>query len=219
MSIRCDDCGYLFSKKRSSCPFCGGNIIQDDRPDADLLAAGFTMAPQGRQQAASNDPFAAMRQAYEQEQRQTSSVPTPPPVQEPKEPDRPQGGVDFFSQFQGGAPSTGAVPTVGSTYQSPQEQAPTRQPDPYEAELRELERQQRRLDRQYRCAAFWNRLSSLRWGMLFRVIVVLLVVVSAIGLWNMRYTILNSVLDFLISLLPIALIIWGIWLLVRSIFR
>ena len=26
MSIRCDDCRYLFSKKRSGCPFCGGPI-------------------------------------------------------------------------------------------------------------------------------------------------------------------------------------------------
>lgn len=218
MSIRCDDCGYLFSKKRSSCPFCGGSIIQDDRPDADLLAAGFTMAPQGRQRKAPADPFAAMRQAYEQEQQQTQPIPTAPSAQAPSEPERPQGGVDFFSQFQdSSAPE--AVPTVESTHRSPSQPQPVPQPDPYEAELRELERQQRRLDRQYRRAAFWNRLSSLRWGTLSRVVVVVLVVVAAIGLWTMRYTILNSILELIIALLPIALIIGGIWMLLRSIFR
>ena len=167
MAIRCDDCRYLFSKKRVSCPFCGGQTIRDDRPDADLLAAGYTMAPQGRQQTIPDDPFEAMLRAYQQE----------PPRRQPT------------------------------------------QPDPYEAELREIERQQRRLERQYRRAAFWDRLSSFRWGSVFRVVVFVLVVLAAIGLWNMRYTILNSVLDLVIGILPVVLLIWGIWLLIRSIFR
>ena len=105
MAIRCDDCRYLFSKKRVSCPFCGGQTIRDDRPDADLLAAGYTMAPQGRQKAAPADPFEAMLRAYQEEQQQTQPIPTPPPAAEPSEPEQPQGGVDFFSQFQSRAPS------------------------------------------------------------------------------------------------------------------
>ena len=88
-----------------------------------------------------------------------------------------------------------------------------------EAELRELERQQRRLERQYRRTALWNRLSSLRWGTVFRVVVFLLVVVTAIGLWKMRYAILNSVLNLAIGILPVVLLVWGIWMLIRSIFR
>lgn len=54
---------------------------------------------------------------------------------------------------------------------------------------------------------------------MFRVVVFVLVVLAAIGLWNMRYTILNSVLDLVIGILPVVLLIWGIWLLIRSIFR
>ncbi|MDO5593833.1 MAG: hypothetical protein Q4G01_03335, partial [Eubacteriales bacterium] len=81
------------------------------------------------------------------------------------------------------------------------------------------ERQQRRLERQYRRTALWNRLSSLRWGTVFRVVVFLLVVVTAIGLWKMRYAILNSVLNLAIGILPVVLLVWGIWMLIRSIFR
>lgn len=221
MAIRCDDCRYLFSKKRVSCPFCGGQTIRDDRPDADLLAAGYTMAPQGRQKAAPADPFEAMLRAYQEEQQQTQPIPTPPAA-EPSEPEQPQGGVDFFSQFQSGAPAAD-IPTVESTRRAQPQPEPARrqptQPDPYETELREIERQQRRLERQYRRAAFWDRLSSLRWGTVFRVVVFVLVVLAAIGLWNMRYTILNSVLNLVIGILPVALLVWGIWLLIRSIFR
>lgn len=219
MAIRCDDCRYLFSKKRVSCPFCGGQTIRDDRPDADLLAAGYTMAPQGRQQTIPDDPFEAMLRAYQEEQ--TQPIPTPPAA-EPSQPEQPQDGVDFFSHFQGGSPAAD-IPTVESTRRSqPQPESPRRQPpqpDPYEAELREIERQQRRLERQYRRAAFWDRLSSFRWGSVFRVVVFVLVVLAAIGLWNMRYTILNSVLNLVIGILPVVLLIWGIWLLIRSIFR
>ena len=219
MAIRCDDCRYLFSKKRVSCPFCGGQTIRDDRPDADLLAAGYTMAPQGRQQTIPDDPFEAMLRAYQEEQ--TQPIPTPPAA-EPSQPEQPQDGVDFFSHFQGGSPAAD-IPTVESTRRSqPQQEPPRRQPpqpDPYEAELREIERQQRRLERQYRRAAFWDRLSSFRWGSVFRVVVFVLVVLAAIGLWNMRYTILNSVLNLVIGILPVVLLIWGIWLLIRSIFR
>lgn len=219
MAIRCDDCRYLFSKKRVSCPFCGGQTIRDDRPDADLLAAGYTMAPQGRQQTIPDDPFEAMLRAYQEEQ--TQPIPTPPAA-EPSQPEQPQDGVDFFSHFQGGSPAAD-IPTVESTHRSqPQQEPPRRQPtqpDPYEAELREIERQQRRLERQYRRAAFWDRLSSFRWGSVFRVVVFVLVVLAAIGLWNMRYTILNSVLDLVIGILPVILLVWGIWLLIRSIFR
>lgn len=219
MAIRCDDCRYLFSKKRVSCPFCGGQTIRDDRPDADLLAAGYTMAPQGRQQTIPDDPFEAMLRAYQEEQ--TQPIPTPPAA-EPSQPEQPQDGVDFFSHFQGGSPAAD-IPTVESTRRSqPQPESPRRQPprpDPYEAELREIERQQRRLERQYRRAAFWDRLSSFRWGSVFRVVVFVLVVLAAIGLWNMRYTILNSVLNLVIGILPVLLLVWGIWLLIRSIFR
>lgn len=219
MAIRCDDCRYLFSKNRVSCPFCGGQTIRDDRPDADLLAAGYTMAPQGRQQTIPDDPFEAMLRAYQEEQ--TQPIPTPPAA-EPSQPEQPQDGVDFFSHFQGGSPAAD-IPTVESTHRSqPQQEPPRRQPtqpDPYEAELREIERQQRRLERQYRRVAFWDRLSSFRWGSVFRVVVFVLVVLAAIGLWNMRYTILNSVLDLVIGILPVVLLIWGIWLLIRSIFR
>lgn len=223
MSIRCDDCRYLFSKKRSGCPFCGGPTIQDDRPDADLLSAGYTVAPQGRQRTAPADPFEAMLRAYQEEQQQTQPIPIPSPAAEPSEPKQPQGGVDFFAQFRGGTPSVD-IPTVDSAHRSPPQQQPaqrqpTHQPDPYEAELRELERQQRRLERQYRRTALWNRLSSLRWGTVFRVVVFLLVVVTAIGLWKMRYAILNSVLNLAIGILPVVLLVWGIWMLIRSIFR
>lgn len=221
MAIRCDDCRYLFSKKRVSCPFCGGQTIRDDRPDADLLATGYTMAPQGRRDTPqpTADPFEAMLRAYQEEQQQTHPIPTSPAA-EPSAPERPQGGVDFFSQFQGDSTPSADIPTVDSTRRSqPQPEPARRQPDPYEAELRELERQQRRLERQYRRAAFWDRLASLRWGAVFRVVVFVLVVIAAIGLWNMRYTILNSVLNLVIGFLPVILIVWGIWMLIRSIFR
>lgn len=219
MAIRCDDCRYLFSKKRVSCPFCGGQTIPGRpprrRPAGRRLHHG---SPRPEQQTIPDDPFEAMLRAY---QRNRPS-PSPRPCGRAVPAEQPQDGVDFFSHFQGGSPAAD-IPTVESTRRSqPQQEPPRRQPtqpDPYEAELREIERQQRRLERQYRRAAFWDRLSSFRWGSVFRVVVFVLVVLAAIGLWNMRYTILNSVIDLVIGILPVVLLIWGIWLLIRSIFR
>ncbi len=223
MSIRCDDCRYLFSKKRSGCPFCGGPTIQDDRPDADLLSAGYTVAPRPTE----NHPCRPLRGHAPRLPGGAAADPAHPPYRllRQSRPNRNSPKVGWIS-----SPSSRAAPlrwtsprwtppiVLSPAAACPQRQ-PTHQPDPYEAELRELERQQRRLERQYRRTALWNRLSSLRWGTVFRVVVFLLVVVTAIGLWKMRYAILNSVLNLAIGILPVVLLVWGIWMLIRSIFR
>lgn len=219
MAIRCDDCRYLFSKKRVSCPFCGG---QTSGMTARRRPAGPPATP-WLPKADSKPSLTTPSRPCSAPTRRNRPSPSPRPLRQSRpQPEQPQDGVDFFSHFQGGSPAAD-IPTVESTRRSqPQQEPPRRQPtqpDPYEAELREIERQQRRLERQYRRAAFWDRLSSFRWGSVFRVVVFVLVVLAAIGLWNMRYTILNSVLDLVIGILPVVLLIWGIWLLIRSIFR
>lgn len=219
MAIRCDDCHYLFSKKRSSCPFCGGRVYRDDNTDATLLAAGFAFAPQGRQQEQHSDPIQSLRQAYYREQQQPTppdARPTPPPIFTPK-PEADQDNLDFFAQFQAPEHST-PIPTVATTYQpTHQENSRRRQQNPYEAERQALERERRRLDRQARRAAFWDRVAGLHWGTIGRVVVIIAVVLAALAIWSMRYVILDSVLSFLIALMPILLIIGGIVWVIRKI--
>lgn len=207
MAIRCDDCHYLFPQKRSSCPFCGSRVSRDDRTDDALLTAGFTFAPQGRRQKQASTPTQDLRYAYEQEQAR----PTPEPEASPD-------NKDFFAQFQAPEHAT-PIPTVAATYQSPLEREPARrrQRNPYEAELRALERERRRIDRQARRASFWNRITGLHWGIIGRVVVIIAVVLAVLAIWRMRYMILDSVLSFLVALMPLLLIIGGIVWVIRKI--
>ena len=236
MAFICDDCQYIFSKKRSSCPFCGGRVYNNNSSESMLLNDGYSWAPgQEPKETTKNtetptDHFEDLRQSFFEQQGSsvpTSSIPTvapqvsspkSPPRNQPKPPTNSPSESDYFSQFGDPSSSDDTIPTVDPRVQQTQH-LQTQRPDAYEQELQELERLRRRAERQYRRRAALNSVLNIRWRAIFRIIFIVILVIAAISIWSIRYIIFSSIVNFLISLLPIVLIIWVLWYLIRSLFR
>ena len=128
----------------------------------------------------------------------------------------------FFAQFN--SPSEPFVPEVeipterqiatdsSSTPTSPYYD------ESYENEMRLLEEQQRRIQREYNRLARRNFLSSVRWRTIFRFLSILGIIILLIVIWNMRFVIIESITNFLVSLIPIVIAIGIIWYLIKSFF-
>ena len=240
MAFRCDDCRYIYKKKRTSCPFCGGRVYNDSNSNDSLLSAGFTWAP-GQSQVSTDtighaqsehsqndDPFERLRQDFFNEQHhhtrlEAASVPTVtpvPPVKATAESPRDCSDDDFFSGAGTSSVPINNIPTVTPRVgQSQTVSTPNNNPDPYERELQELERQRQREERRYRRREVLNFFANIRWRTIFRILLISAIILVGITIWNMRYVILNSILNLIIALIPSILIIWIIWYLVRSLFR
>lgn len=236
MAFVCDDCQYIFSKKRSSCPFCGSRVYNNSNTESSLLNDGYSWAPghkpkeTNKKVETTHDHFEDLRQSFfEQQESDTSQTSAPevaPRVSSPKNKTNnlPRESInstpesDFFSQF--GDPSSHAdnIPIVVPHVQQAQTRLPQQQ-EPYEQELQEIERQRQQAERQYRRRAVINSILNIRWRAIFRIILIVILVIAAISIWNMRYVIFSSIINFLMGLLPIILIILGLWYIIRSLFR
>ena len=246
LAFRCEDCRYVFQERHLSCPFCGEPLRNDGRSIDELLRAGFRAAPGEKRSASAaqpDDPLEELRRAYYQQQAQTARQPEPMPEPAPEptpapsrariarpQPAQPETGsaasgpvgADYLAQAAGSSASH-TLPVVEPPAPVT---APTPAPaadDPYEAELRRLERQRRRLDRQYRWNAVASAFANIRWNAVIRVVAVLFVVALVVSAWQMRYAIASALVSMILELLtvfmPVVLIIWGIWYLLRLFFR
>lgn len=263
MAYICDDCFYVFSKKRNTCPVCGRRVQNDPRPERVLLASGYTWAPghEPRQTTPSatatqtnqstpqsvNPITAELKGAYQQQHTNPPSSPAGPivpptsqvqaqPIQEqplpepvpriipitPPIPNTPQ-DPGYFGQTGNQPEPIEPIPTVPYPPISDPEPVVTLENDPYQNRIDELNRQQERLRQEqerFRRRAerreFWNRLGNIRWGTGFRVLGYIFLAICAITIWKMRYVIFNSLLSFLISLIPLFLLIWIYWLILRG---
>lgn len=230
MTYLCDDCKYIFPNKRSSCPFCGGRVYNNTLLEKDLLNDGYLQAPvkapKGNQQnhIKAENPYDDLRHAFFNAQETVfskSKVPKMPPRTSeslPEDDNVIPSGTDYFSQFSRTLNNENNIPTVEAPTQTQQSDS-SPQNDPYEQELQELERQRRRLDRQYRRRSALNFISNIRWRAVFRILFVILLIIIAVTIWQMRYVIFNSIISFIVSLLPIVIIVWILWYIFRSFFR
>lgn len=235
MAFICDDCQYIFSKKRSSCPFCGGRVYNSDSPESTLLHDGYSWAP-GQKPVetrhdgeATNNPFEDLRQEFfDQQEPDTTSTSIPEvspggstqksqPQSQTTDPAHTASERDYFSQFDTSS-RTDDIPVVDPYVRRTQTPPPV-QPDPYEQELQELERQRQRIERQYRRRAALDSILNIRWPGIFRILLIIILITGAISIWTMRYAIFLALINLLVSLLPIVLVIWIVWYLIRSIFR
>ena len=230
MAYICDDCKYIFQNKRSSCPFCGGRVYNSTLLEKNLLNDGYMQAPvkatkeNHQNHVKSENPYHDLRQAFFNAHVTDSSKSKIPEVAPATSESLPQNnkatpsGTDFFSQFSGTPNSGGDIPTVEVPPQTQQPETLS-QNDPYEQELQELERQRRRLDRRYRRRSALIFISNIRWRAIFRILFVILLIIIAVTIWQMRYVIFNSMISFLTSLLPIIIIVLILWYIFRSLFR
>lgn len=130
----------------------------------------------------------------------------------------------FFAQFSADSePSAPEVeissipPTISPTSSNPTSTYHD-EDTTYDREMQRLEAQQRRLQRDYTRLAISNFFRNIRWRNVFRFITIVGTVVIAIVIWNMRYIIIESITNFLISLIPI-IIIAILWYLIKSFFK
>lgn len=230
MAYICDDCKYIFPNKRSSCPFCGGRVYNSTIFEENLLNGGYLQAPvkatkeNHQNHVKSKNHYDDLRQAFFNSQVTDSfkskNLEVSPKTSEshPQNDKTTPPGTDYFSRFSGTSNSGNDIPTVEVPPQTQQSET-TLQNDSYEQELQELERQRRRLDRQYRRRAAFNFISNIRWRAIFRILFVILLIIIAVIIWQMRYVIFNSIISFIVSLLPIIIIVWILWYIFRSFFR
>lgn len=125
---------------------------------------------------------------------------------------------DFFSQFQTSTTPAADIPTVGRASENRTIINPPVD-DNLEGELHSIERQQIRIRNNYRRLAIMNFFSNINWRVVFRIILVIAVTLGIWTIWKMRYVILESVLNFLIALLPLIIIIGVIIWFFKSMFK
>lgn len=225
MAYICDDCKYVFPSRRSSCPFCGGRVYNNTLPEQSLFNNGYSLAPckmtkaKKQSDVTKENPYDDLRRAFFSTQTLSFSGninPEEPPQKSEgitaDDKDEPS-GVDFFSQFSKKTNGGIDIPTVEP--QRVHQSEAQLQNVLYEQELQELKRRQRRFDRQYRRRAVLGFIANIKWQAVFRVLFVVFLIVIAIAIWQLRYVIFNSIISFLITLLPIVLIVWILWYFFR----
>ena len=232
MAFYCDNCNYIFYKKRTSCPYCGMSLDMDQLPEEELLAQGYTVAPGEKkgggktnaqtlieQMSNSFTGGAAVTPAPNPKPVKTQEKPRPavsiPPVKpQPVQPVKPQ-GTDFFA----------ALSANGAMQQLPVVQAPANPAqanediEVYNRTLRELAADQRRLRRQQRMAEIFHSFGNIPAGSILRILLFIGAILVLIGLWNARYVILDAFMSLIMSILPTLVILWLLWTIIRSFFR
>ncbi len=249
MSYRCNNCLYIYPSKRSNCPFCGGRIFENNISDEELIRDGFTQAPSPTSineeipaiNEITNDFHASNnRNHYEELQASYNSehlannsnkhtlnrneIPSnnQSSFSKASGSSSPSSEGGYFAQFTSDSyhsPEVETTPTPPTISPATSSTAPTYRDEAYEQEMQRLETQQRRLQRDYHRLAVRNFISNIRWRTVFRIIGVLGIIILAIVIWSMRYTIIESITNFLISLIPIVIIIAILWYLIKGLFK
>lgn len=249
MSYRCNNCLYIFPSKFSNCPFCGSRIFENEVSDIELISDGFVHAPipvsSNENTVATNDIignhtsktsniFEELQASYNSEHISDSSqenpsnnnkIPSEAHNSSPKANSSISSSTEggYFAQFTSdSSPSVTEVetsstpPIVSPSSSNP---APTYHDEAYEREMQRLEAQQRRIQRDYNRLAVSNFFRNIRWRNVFRILFILGIIILAIVIWSMRYIIIESITNFLISLIPIIIIIAILWYLIKSFFK
>ncbi|MDD6032940.1 MAG: hypothetical protein PUC47_05565 [Oscillospiraceae bacterium] len=222
MAHFCNYCEYLFDRPHKNCPVCGGPINSDSRPNSALQALGYCPAPGVQLQADAQDDFySALDKAFRAQhtdetgkthpapvsgpQPQTNLPPTPtiPPLEE----------EGFFGQYEQSSTRAHIPEQVapGPSARAEQDDM-NRALDEYTRQVRATVRPARRLR-----GSSWPQ--AFNWGLFWRIMMVVGVVLFLMYVWSQRFVIANAILNLFIALIPGILIIWVIIWLIRSLFR
>lgn len=124
----------------------------------------------------------------------------------------------YFSQFAVSSGST--APEVEIPSITPSDQSASGFYDEaYEKEMRRLENQQRRLNREYNRLALSNFLINIPWRAVLHMICVFAALIFLLTLWHMRFAILEFLISFLIALLPVGFIAVVFWYMIKLFFH
>lgn len=89
----------------------------------------------------------------------------------------------------------------------------------YEKEMQRLKNQQRRINREYNRLALFNFLINIPWRAVLHMICVFAAMIFILTLWHLRFAILESLITFLIALLPVGFIAVIFWYMVKAFFN
>lgn len=245
MPFVCYDCQIIFSRRYANCPYCGGRVLPSDSSQESLIREGFSLAPINSERNPSiqsqannsnnsdnSDIFASLRESYQREHEQSSHQPqnrssNNPPSQERIPPRAQPADVqpalnshdnnDFFAHSQSQR-TIQSIPTISTS--SARNTAPvSRGCNTNESRSALIERQQRRIRNNYRRASLDSLFDRITWKTVLWIILILVIVACVVTVWKMRYVILNSIMNFAISLIPLILVVWIIVHLIKSIFK
>ena len=234
MSYRCNVCMYIFLNTNRNCPYCGNRIYQNSVSDSELIKEGFSYAPTERSHSndrnnavgkTSQDIYSNLMASFDQEYSLQNSNPVQNTQIAPPVPSVSDSTSDFLSQLKSSdTQSSISAPVVPKPVISKQSDSLSSigidyNDEAYNREMRRLEAQQRRIQRDARRLAISSFIHNTSWHRVFRFAGVLSIIVVLIVAWQMRYAILESVTNFIVSLIPLALAVGIFWALIKSFFK
>lgn len=243
MTYRCPVCKLLFANMPVQCPQCRGPVVIDVEDAQHFLSRGYNHhgtavpaaqtqqqkkgqpaagSPKTVRQAAAPEPtirdedlLESLRTSYRQQHR--TAPETGGPV--PPAPGQPSAAPAGQTQTAGTAQAVPAAQENSAAHARPAAHE-NRDPFAFTEEPR-VERHTEPYRRRRNGAgwfAFRNAMAGIRWGTVFRVLLIGGVIALCVAAWVQRQQILDAVLDFVMSLMPCVLIVGAIiWLLRKMI--
>lgn len=124
----------------------------------------------------------------------------------------------YFSQFVASGGSSAPeveIPSISSSDQTDFSFCD----ETYAKEMQRLENQQRRINREYNRLALFNFLINIPWRTVLHTISIFAALIFILTLWHIRFAILESLVNFLIALLPVGFIAVIFWYMVKAFFH
>lgn len=228
MAYFCRHCRLAVEKRYANCPSCGGNLDQDVRSCDEFADMGYRIVGRRTSQATSeeqasspfgsvhnldNDTLESLRRRYRESLHQDEHQDDSDPIQgfgtESAPVRRNEPGDDFFSHY-----TDVTTPTYEHREILPVEPITYIPPEP-------LPNRPRRVRTDFSGFGYGLILliRAIPWRFVFTLLILAGVAGVVMTIWNMRYVIVNSILSFLVELVPVFLIIGGIVYMIKAIFK
>lgn len=228
MAYFCRHCRLAVEKRYANCPSCGGNLDQDVRSCDEFADMGYRIvgkktalaiseeqatSPFGRIHIRDNDTLESLRKGYQESLHQKEPQNDSEPVRnfriDPEPISRNEPGNDFFSNY-----TDVASPINERREVPPVEPVTYIPPEPLPIHPRRVN-----LDFSGLGYGLMVLIRAIPWRLVFTLVILSGIVGVVMTIWNMRYVIVNSILGFLVELIPIFLIIGGIVYMIKAIFK
>ncbi len=223
MAHFCPDCKITFENRVSNCPLCGYGIASDAQPESFYINQGYTRFNRAQQSTSGvhiqdDDILNHLKNKYNNYVNtvKTPTNNTPTSSSADQQPHQSAPSNDFFASFTNTNLNT---PETNNPQPEP-EVEPEPQPDPIsvpeftdDTRTNNYYTPRRRVYRNFR---FPSRIS---FRTIWRLALFIIAIICIVSIWNMRFVILDSVVGFISAILPAALILIGIFYLLRNMFR
>ncbi len=234
MAYYCRTCRLVFERKYSNCHLCGYGLESDDKPVQEYIDMGYEAVDKEkpttlRFRVDDSDILSALRNGYSNEYNRSDS-PAPQPKNEFKQEAPSSTDLDFFARPAGKNTSEQETVLVPSSTNSDSDDFFAQQTGPASQAVRSAATEvppippthvPRRSN--FSLGNLWYRFLNviyrIPWGVICRIVLIVLLIGGLVTLWNARFSILDSILSFLVSLLPSVLIIGGIIYLIRKLLQ